>query len=89
MQEINTLKDKELLDDMLTAQKHVTQNYSMFANECSTKEIRSDIMNLLKDEHEIQAELFDEMSSRGWYKVEEAEMQKIDKAKQKFMKFES
>ena len=88
MQEVNLMKDKELMDDMLTAQKHTTQNYSLFANECSTKEIRNDIMSLLKEEHEIQAELFDEMSSRGWYSPETAEMQKIENAKQKFMKLQ-
>lgn len=88
MQEVNTLKDKELMEDMLTAQKHTTQNYSLFANECSTKQVRDDIMDLLKSEHEIQAELFDEMSSRGWYSPEEAELQKVEKAKQKFMNIE-
>ncbi len=78
------LSDKELMEDMLTAQKHITGNYSLFANECSTQNIRSDIMNIMKEEHEIQACVFDFMSSKGWYAPAAAEQQKIDQAKQKY-----
>ncbi len=84
MQENNNMQDKELMDDMLTCEKHAALNYSMFANECSTESVRADAMNLLNDQHKLQSEIFDFMSSRGWYAPEQAEMQKIDKAKQKF-----
>lgn len=79
------MQDKELMDDMLTAEKHAAINYSMFANECSTEGVRTDVMNILNDQHKLQAEIFDFMSGRGWYAPEEAETQKIEKAKQKFM----
>lgn len=78
------LSDKELMEDMLTSQKHITSNYSLFANECSTQNIRSDVMNIMKEEHEIQACVFDFMSSKGWYAPAAAEQQKIDQAKQKY-----
>ena len=82
---MENMQDKCLMEDMLTSQKHVTSNYSMFANECSTVKLRCDVMNLLKEEHEIQAEVFDEMAAKGWYAPEQAEAQKIAKAKQKFI----
>ena len=78
------LQDKELMMDVLGSQKLMTGNYSTFANECATKCIRDDMLNILRDEHEIQAEIFGEMSSRGWYPTQPAEQQKIDQAKQKF-----
>ena len=78
------MTDRELLEDMLTLQKHTDINYSMFANECSTGNVRTDVMNILTDEHKIQAEVFDQMAAFGWYSPADAEMQKVEQAKQKF-----
>ncbi len=79
------MQDKDIMDDILTAEKHAALNYSMFANECATAGIRNDVMNLMNDQHKLQSEIFDFMSTRGWYAPEQAETQKIQKAKQKFI----
>ncbi len=84
MSENNQMQDKEILTDMLTAQKHIATNYSLFADECANPQLRTDMMTLLKEEHEIQAQVFEEMQSRGWYQVSAAEQSCIDQAKQKF-----
>jgi spore coat protein CotF len=38
----------------------------------------------LNDVHTIQANIFSTMQQNGWYQVEPAEQQKIQKARQKF-----
>ncbi|QEY35905.1 spore coat protein [Caproiciproducens galactitolivorans] len=78
------MQDKEILTDVLTSQKHVTETYNSFANECATPNIRDEFMRILEDEHKIQAEVFDDMKKRGWYPTPAAEQQKIQQAKQKF-----
>ena len=78
------MTDRELMEDMLTLQKLTDVNYSMFANECSTESMRTDVLNILSDEHKIQAEVFDQMEAYCWYSPADAEMQKIEQAKQKF-----
>lgn len=78
------MKDKELCDDMLTAQKHITANYSIFANECEHDSLRNDMLSILKEEHTIQAQLFSDMQAHGWYQTCPAEQQKIDNAKNKY-----
>jgi len=78
-----TLTDKELIGDSLTSQKFISSNYNTFANECVTPELRNDFLNILNEEHQIQAELFTEMQNRGWYQVEPATQTKIQQAKQK------
>lgn len=78
------MKDKQILEDMLTLQKHTDLNYSMFANECSTESMRTDVMKILTEEHKIQTEVFDQMVARGWYTPADAEATKIEQAKQKF-----
>jgi len=76
--------DKDRLQDGLASQKFITENYTTLANECLSPEVRGAFMSLLKEEHDIQNEIFTEMHKRGWYQVEPAEQQKIDQAKTKF-----
>lgn len=78
------MQDKEILEDVLTSQKHLTESYNTFANECVTPNIRDEFMRILEEEHQIQAEVFDDMKKRGWYQTPAAEQQKIQQAKQKF-----
>lgn len=78
------MQEKEIFEDVLTSQKAITGVYNNFANECATPNVRDEFMNILKEEHQIQAEVFDEMKKRGWYQTPAAEQQKIDQAKQKF-----
>lgn len=78
------MQDKELMDDMLAAQKMATANYSLFANECAGKPLRDDMLSILREEHDIQADLFYQMQSKGWYPTPPAEQQKITETRQKF-----
>ncbi len=79
------MQDKEMLEDVLTSQKQITGLYNTYANECATTAIRDEMMNILHDEHDIQADIFMEMQKRGWYPTPMAEEQKIQSTKQKFL----
>ena len=78
--------DKEMITDSLSSQKFVTSGYNTFANECVNPSLRNDFMNILKEEHQIQSELFSEMQNRGWYQVKPADQNDINMAKQKYPK---
>jgi spore coat protein CotF len=80
----NAYCDKEILTDLLTSQKHITENYNTFANECATPAVKTDFMNILNEEHQLQNEVFTEMQKRGWYQTEAAEQTKINQTKQKY-----
>ena len=79
------MQDKEMLEGVLTSQKQITGLYNTYANECATTAIRVEMMNILHDEHDIQADIFMEMQKRGWYPTPMAEEQKIQSTKQKFL----
>ena len=79
------MQDKEMLEDVLTSQKQITGLYNTYANECATTAIRDEMMNILHDEHDIQADIFMEMQKRGWYPTPMAKEQKIQSTKQKFL----
>lgn len=76
--------DKEILTDALQSEKFLTSGYNTSSIESATPAIRSEFVNILTDEHQIQNEIFTEMQNRGWYPVEAAEQVKINQAKQKY-----
>ena len=77
------MQDQEMMRDALSSEKQMTGLYNAFANECATTAIRDEMLNLLHDEHAIQADLFMEMQKRGWYPTPAAKADKINQAKQK------
>lgn len=78
------LREKEMLQDSLISQKLITESYNTFAGECVNEQLRGAFLNILDDEHRIQADLFCSLQSNGWYQVEPADAQKVQKARQKF-----
>ncbi|CAB1253245.1 Spore coat protein [Ruminococcaceae bacterium BL-6] len=80
------MQEKEMMEDVLSSQKAITGTYNNFVNECASPEIRNEFLNILNEEHTIQAQVFDEMHKRGWYPTPPAEQQMIDQAKQKYQK---
>jgi len=80
----NAFSEKEMLDDMLSSQKFVTDGYNTFASECATPIIKTEFINILTEEHQIQNEIFMEMQKRGWYQTEAADQNKVCQAEQKF-----
>ena len=83
MNTVPIFSDKDRLQDGLATQKFITENFNMAANESATPEVRGAFMSILKDEHDIQNEIFTEMQRRGWYQVQPAEQQKIQQARTK------
>ncbi len=76
--------DKEIMDDSLDSQKLISSSYNTYANECATPNLRDEFLNILQDEHQIQAEIFNEMQKRGWYQLQPADQQQVAQVKQKF-----
>lgn len=77
--------DQEMMTDALSSQKFITDTYNVFANECASPAVKSEFINILNEEHQIQHEVFSEMQKRGWYQVQQAGQEQINQAKQKYM----
>lgn len=76
--------EQQKLQDLLSCEKHMTALYNGFCNESATPAVKSCLCALLQDEHTMQNELFNEMSSRGWYPTAKAEDSKLQAAKLQF-----
>ncbi len=82
----NIMAEKDIIQDSLISQKQIAGAYNTFAGECTSQQLRNAMLNILDDEHAIQAELFNCLQSHGWYQTEPADQQKVMQAKQKFTK---
>ena len=78
------LDEKQTLTDLLSSQKFITGVYNSDLLESATPEVAHLFLGLLEDEHRIQNELFAEMHSRGYYPIEPAEVEKLQKIKQQY-----
>ena len=71
------LTERQILQDSLMSQKQITGSYNTFAGECVSEQLRSTMLNILSEEHKIQADIFRDMQMHGWYQVEQADQNKI------------
>lgn len=76
--------DKEIMDDVLSSQKHIADVYNTYSNECVNQQLQDDMLKILKEEHTIQFSVFGEMQKRGWYNPTAAQAQMVNETKTKF-----
>ncbi|MCL2081665.1 MAG: spore coat protein [Oscillospiraceae bacterium] len=79
-----TMGDREMVTDLLSTQKFMAASYNTYAGECKCPEMRNSLLDILRQQHQMQSELFTTMESRGWYPVKEAPINEISTVRQKF-----
>ncbi|NLI13911.1 spore coat protein [Pelotomaculum propionicicum] len=66
------LDEKDRLTDTLITQKYIATGYNTAALESANNQIMDAFSGILRDEQQIQHEIFTEMNSRGWYQPKAA-----------------
>ncbi|MEG0019801.1 MAG: spore coat protein [Oscillospiraceae bacterium] len=79
---MNSYDDKTMMTDMLSTQKFIAQNYNSYAGECASKQAKAKLMKILGEEHDIQFQIYEQMSAKGWYPTMPAPQDKINEAVQ-------
>lgn len=79
------LSDEMILKDALACQKELTGTYNIAGNETAGNNgLRSDILHILMEEHELQSAMYNAAHKKGWYPTEQASPQQIQQTLQKF-----
>lgn len=78
------MNDQELLTDFLTSEKKMSANYDTFASECVNVQLRDEFLDLLKQGHMTQTNLFQTAQDKGWYNPASAPMEQITQAYTKY-----
>ena len=79
-----TMDEKTRLFDLLSSEKFMASAYNASLLECATPEVSGCLWNILEDEHRIQKQIFEELSSRGLYPTEKAPEDKLSQTKMKY-----
>ena len=79
------MDDKNLMEGILLLEKGVCYLYMHGTIESSTDNVHQAFNTALNDSLCMQDTLYDKMAAKGWYPAEQAEQNKINAVKQKFM----
>lgn len=80
------MNDKDLMQGLLLTTKGVADLYLHGTIESSTAHVHSSFDNALCETLKMQNQIYDMMSQQGWYQLEQAQMNEIQKVKQKYAK---
>ena len=84
MREIQSLSDREMVEDLLAAQSLLTRGYNAAADACAGDGLTGEMAFLLGEEHQIRHELFLEMEKRGWRRPRPAPEEGVRQARERF-----
>ncbi|MCL2816796.1 MAG: spore coat protein [Clostridiales bacterium] len=75
------MDDKTILWDCLKDQKFLSGQYAQMATETVCGNLLQDTMKICHDEVRANHDIFNVMSQKGWYPVEYAQQDEINRAK--------
>jgi spore coat protein CotF len=83
------MADQEIMDDILTSQKHITGVYNTYSSECVNQRLKADFLNLWRENQNLQSSVFSQMQQRGWYAPQKAQQKMVTQTKTKFQGIQS
>lgn len=81
------MNDRDRINDCLSAEKWLTDNFNIMAREASHRELHQDLMGILNETHQCARDFFNLMFQQGHYKLEAEEQQKIQQSQQQFRQY--
>ncbi len=79
-----TTDTKQLLEDVMLSQLKIAKIYNDCCLCCVDEGLRTDLLNILRDNYEIYNQQFDEAKKRGWVSERPANEDAIETVKAKF-----
>lgn len=80
------MNDCDYLNCILMLEKNMAKDYATALTEISNDETYSDLTKVFKDVIDCQRDLFNLTFKKGWYELEEADEDKIEKKYNEFDK---
>lgn len=78
------MSDRDLMEELLLSVKGAGDLYLHGTIESSTEKVRSAFDSSLTRSLQMQKQIYDKMSQKGWYAKTNVEQQKICRTQQKF-----
>ncbi|MCI8497427.1 MAG: spore coat protein [Clostridiales bacterium] len=76
--------DQVQLEEGRMMQQQIAEAYNMHVTQCASQQLRDEFLDLLREEHLIDSELFQELEKRGWASAPPADSQQAVGLRQQF-----
>jgi spore coat protein CotF len=86
---MSNIGDKEIMQTLLNEHKLCATSLTNLILESSNQTLRNDTAGILNRTFQHQKQIFDIMTQKGWYTVEQASQQDISKAKSEVGKIQN
>ncbi|MDF2668773.1 MAG: hypothetical protein K0R67_1079 [Paenibacillus sp.] len=83
------MTDRDWSNDILSYEKYLTNGYNTGLNEAQNPQLHQTVQTILMETHQCQAQMYDLMFQKGWYKVKAADQQEISQAYTQFTGYKS
>lgn len=80
------LTEEDVLNDLLTLEKNLSNNYSIAINEMSNDTLYKKIMNIFEDTKDMAREVFNLMEEYNYYSLSSETDSKINTSYKKYSK---
>ena len=78
------MTDREYMDDILLTSKTMSSLYHYAVQESPTGNLHAEFKTILNESLDMQHDIYNIMSQKGWYQTETAPQQQIEQVKTKF-----
>ncbi|MCX8129925.1 MAG: spore coat protein [Clostridia bacterium] len=79
---MKNLSDKDILNVLLDQHKHSASSMTNMILESNNQFLRNDATNILTKVFQHQKQIYDLMTQKGWYQVQNASQQDVSRAQQ-------
>ena len=78
------MNDCDYLNDILSTEKSLSSNYVIAMNEASNNDLFEEIGNICMETKSTARDLFNLQFKKGWYRLEKADVNKINTISQEY-----
>ena len=71
------LTEKEMMDDGLSTEKLLLQQYTTFIAESTCQNLRNQLQQIITETQQMQFGIFNAMQSKGWYQIKNAPLTEV------------
>lgn len=86
---MNNLGDREIMQTLLNEHKLCAASLTNLILESSNQALRNDAAGILNRTFQHQKNIFDIMTQKGWYSIQQANQQDVSTAKQEVSKIQT
>lgn len=76
--------ERDLVDDILHSEKQMLMSYGTYLAETSCPNLRNEFLKIITDKQQVQFQIYDLMTKKGWYPVKNAKLTDVQNAIQKY-----